>query len=74
MTHDGTHHYTNGEITVVWKPAVCQHSGVCVRGLGQVFDPRRKPWIELQHSDSTTIAEQVQRCPSGALSWFKNDK
>lgn len=73
MTHDGTHHYTNGEITVVWKPAICQHSGICARGLAKVFDPRRRPWIELQHSDSKTIAEQVERCPSGALSWFKSE-
>jgi uncharacterized Fe-S cluster protein YjdI len=68
-----TRNYTNGEVTVVWKPDVCQHSGVCWRGLPKVFDPRRKPWIELQHSDTTTITGQVDRCPSGALSWFKND-
>lgn len=61
-------HYTNGEITVVWKPDVCIHSGICARGLGQVFDPRRKPWIELQHADSATIKAQVAKCPSGALS------
>ena len=68
-----TRHYTNGEVTVVWKPDVCQHSGVCWRGLPKVFDPRRKPWIELQHADSATITAQVDRCPSGALTWFKND-
>jgi uncharacterized Fe-S cluster protein YjdI len=67
-----TKRYTNGEITVEWKPDVCQHSAICARGLSQVFDPRRKPWIELQHADSATIAAQVDRCPSGALSWFTN--
>jgi len=72
MAGEITKHYTNGEITVVWKPDVCQHSGVCWRGLLMVFDPRRRPWIELEHSDSATIAAQVDRCPSGALSWFKN--
>jgi uncharacterized Fe-S cluster protein YjdI len=66
-------HYTNGEVTVVWKPDICQHSGVCFRGLPQVFDPRRHPWIELEHADSHTITAQVDRCPSGALSWVKND-
>jgi len=67
-----TKHYTNGDITVVWKPDICQHSGICARGLGKVFDPRRKPWIELQHADSDTIAAQVDKCPSGALSWTRN--
>lgn len=61
-------HDSNGEITVVWKPDVCSHSGVCARGLRAVFDPTRKPWIELQHSDSATIQAQVAKCPSGALS------
>jgi len=73
VPHDLTKHYTNGEITVVWTPALCQHSGVCFRGLPAVFDPRRRPWIQLAPSDSTTIAAQVDRCPSGALSWFRNE-
>ncbi|MFI5177936.1 MAG: (4Fe-4S)-binding protein [Vicinamibacterales bacterium] len=73
MSHDGTKHYTNGEVTVVWKPAMCQHSGVCFRGLPKVFDPRRRPWIELEPADSATITGQVDRCPSGALSWFRNE-
>jgi len=67
-----TKHYTNGDITVVWKPDICRHSGICARGLGNVFNPRRKPWIELEHADSATITAQVEKCPSGALSWFKN--
>ena len=60
--------YTNGEITVVWKPEICVHSGICARGLPLVFDPKRRPWIELQHSDTATIEKQVAACPSGALS------
>jgi putative redox protein len=66
-------HYTNGEVTVVWKPSLCRHGGACARGLPAVFNPRRHPWIELQHSDSETIKAQVERCPSGALSWFNNE-
>ena len=60
--------YTNGEITVVWKPDVCVHSGNCARGLPAVFSPKRVPWIELQHADTATIEKQVAACPSGALS------
>lgn len=64
--------YTNGDITVVWKPELCEHVGFCARGLPEVFNPRRRPWIELHHSDSPTVAAQVEKCPSGALSWFRN--
>jgi len=39
-----------------------------------VFNPRRKPWIELQHADSARIIAQVEQCPSGALSWLASPK
>lgn len=65
--------YSNGEITVVWKPAVCKHSTICFAGLPAVFDPRRRPWVNIQGASSDTIVAQVHRCPSGALSVFRND-
>jgi uncharacterized Fe-S cluster protein YjdI len=67
-----THHYDNGEITVVWKPDICMHSGICARGLSEVFDPRRKPWIEMGNAETQQIIDQVKKCPSGALSIEKN--
>ena len=47
--------YTNGDITVIWKPELCEHVGICARGLPDVFNPRRRPWIELHHTDSATV-------------------
>jgi len=67
-----THHYSNGEVTVVWKPALCIHSGICFKGLPGVFDPRRKPWIDVSQADTKAIIEQVNKCPSGALSYVFN--
>ncbi len=64
-----THHYNNGEVTVHWKPGICIHSGICFGGLPGVFDPRRKPWIDLGQSNTKNIIEQVKKCPSGALSF-----
>ena len=43
MTKDIVKRYSNGELTVVWRPSLCVHSAVCVHGLPQVFDPRRRP-------------------------------
>ena len=42
--------YEADGITVTFDPDVCIHSGVCVRGLPDVFDIKRKRWIrpELQ--------------------------
>jgi len=67
-----THHYSNGEITVVWKPDTCMHSGICFKGLAGVFDPRRKPWIQMDKATSQQIIEQVKKCPSGALTIEEN--
>ncbi|MFN8242910.1 MAG: (4Fe-4S)-binding protein [Ferruginibacter sp.] len=63
-----THHYSNGEITITWKPQTCIHSGICARGLLSVFNPGRRPWIDMSQADTATIVEQVKKCPSGALS------
>jgi len=67
-----TKKYSNGEVTIVWKPNVCMHSGVCFRGLPQVFDPRRRPWIIADSASTNEIIEQVKKCPSGALSFYMN--
>jgi len=69
-----TKHYSNGEVTVVWQPHVCIHSGVCFRGLPEVFDPRRRPWIEQHASTTEKIVNQVRQCPSGALSILEEKK
>jgi uncharacterized Fe-S cluster protein YjdI len=69
-----THHYSNGETTVVWKPDLCIHSGICAHGLAGVFDPRRKPWIDMSQAETREIIEQVKKCPSGALSIGNNSE
>ncbi len=73
MQREITKKYTNGEITVVWKPHLCIHSAVCFRGLPSVFDPTRRPWITIEGSDTETIVHQVERCPSGALKYLVNE-
>lgn len=60
--------YSNGDITVVWQPALCMHSRKCFEGLPAVFDPARRPWIAIQAAPTATIVAQVEACPSGALS------
>ncbi|EPG66977.1 (4Fe-4S)-binding protein [Leptospira wolffii] len=66
--------YTNGEITVIWKPDVCIHSAICFRGLPAVFHPKKIPWVRLGETPSERIMDQIDRCPSGALSYIKNSE
>jgi uncharacterized Fe-S cluster protein YjdI len=62
-------HYTNGDITVVWKPNLCIHSTKCWHGLIEVFNPRNRPWVNMSGAPTERIIAQVQQCPSGALSY-----
>ena len=62
--------YSNGELTVVWKPAKCQHSGVCVKTLPKVYNPKEKPWIKPDNATTDELKKQIDQCPSGALSYY----
>jgi uncharacterized Fe-S cluster protein YjdI len=65
--------YTNGEITIIWNPNICIHSGNCVRGLGKVFNPKERPWIKMSKSNTYEIIKTVNTCPSGALTYKRNN-
>jgi len=66
--------YPNDEITVLWKPEFCQHSGRCWTQLPEVFDYKKKHWITPTGVSSEKIIEQIKKCPSGALSYKKNEE
>jgi uncharacterized Fe-S cluster protein YjdI/CDGSH-type Zn-finger protein len=59
--------YTAPEVTVFYDRSRCRHYAECIRGLPQVFDPARRPWIRADLADADTVAEVVRRCPTGAL-------
>ena len=62
--------YSNGDITVIWQPDLCIHSTKCFKGLPGVFDPQKRPWINMNEASTEDIRNQVEICPSGALSYF----
>jgi uncharacterized Fe-S cluster protein YjdI len=66
--------YSNGDITVVWKPNTCIHSTICWKGLLEVFNPKERPWIKIEGASTERIIEQVRQCPSGALSYYFNNE
>ena len=61
------HEYTNREITIIWKPNLCIHAGICVKTLPKVYHPKDKPWIKTENATSEELINQVQLCPSKAL-------
>lgn len=65
--------YSNGEVTIVWRPNLCIHSGFCFHGLPQVFMPNKRPWVNANGATTEQIIAQVRECPSGALSFYMND-
>lgn len=73
MTTDRHREYTNGEITVYWKPELCCHSTICIRRLPRVFNLSRRPWIDMQGADTHKIIEVVDQCPTDALSYSWNN-
>lgn len=65
--------YRNKDITVYWKPSACVHASYCYRELIEVFDPGRRPWVDMSGSTTSNIIEVVNMCPTEALSWKWND-
>ena len=64
--------YKKDDVTVLWDSSKCIHAGICARGLPSVFKPRERPWIQTDNATRDEIIEQVNQCPSGALS-IKNN-
>ena len=70
----GGRRYKNKDITVYWKPSACIHASYCYRELLEVFDPSKRPWVDMEGSTTDRIIEVVNLCPTEALAWKWNDE
>ena len=64
--------YSNGELTVVWEPKKCIHSGICYETLPNVYHPNERPWVTPENATTDELKSQIDNCPTGALSYYMN--
>ena len=66
---DLTREYRGNDITVRWYAKRCIHSADCIRNAPRAFDPRRRPWINLEADTRERVIAAVEACPTGALEY-----
>ncbi|MCE7054213.1 (4Fe-4S)-binding protein [Algoriphagus sp. AGSA1] len=64
--------YQKDNLTIIWKPQKCIHSGVCVKTLPKVYNPKASPWIRPENASLEALKNQINACPSKALSYLES--
>ncbi len=65
--------YESDAIVIRYDVKRCIHAAECVKGLPRVFDPKRRPWVDLSQANADEIANVVMACPTGALQYTRQD-
>jgi uncharacterized Fe-S cluster protein YjdI len=66
-TKGPTRTYEADRIRVLWDASRCIHSANCLNARPEVFDTRRRPWVDVHAAEAEEIAAAVRTCPTGAL-------
>lgn len=69
-----TLYYKTKDLTIIWKPELCAHAGVCVHTLPKVYNPKDRPWVKPEFATTAELIKQIEACPSGALTYKLNDE
>ena len=68
-TPDKREDYVAEAITIHDNRGICAHAGRCTDGLKEVFRLRQEPFILATAASAEKIADVIDTCPSGALSY-----
>ena len=65
--------YGGQGIVVSYNVKRCIHAAECVRGLPNVFDPKKRPWVQPDAAAADELVVVIERCPTGALQFERKD-
>ena len=65
--------YKSDSIEITYDSKLCIHAAECTKGLPEVFDIKKKPWVNPDGAENDKIAKVIHKCPSGALQYIRND-
>lgn len=74
LLENGYRKYSGKMIDIFYDITKCVHAGECVRGNGDVFQVKRKPWILADNAPASEIAQVVDLCPSAALKYIRKEE
>jgi len=67
------YHYKGQDIVVNYNVKRCIHAAECVRRLPQVFDTKKRPWVQPDAATAGEVAAVIVNCPTGALQFERQD-
>lgn len=68
-----TRTYATDDLVVEWYAERCVHVARCLNALPEVFDTRKRPWIQPERASTEAIIDAVEQCPTGALRYRHAD-
>ncbi|MBW2552371.1 MAG: CDGSH iron-sulfur domain-containing protein, partial [Deltaproteobacteria bacterium] len=69
MTEKKVFVYDGAQADVHWDGRLCIHIGECGRAKNELFVGGREPWCQPDLVSPDQVADVVDRCPTGALSY-----
>lgn len=61
------------DLDVTWDERLCIHVSECTRAEQRCFGGGEKPWGRPDDARPAEVTEVIRRCPSGALTYERND-
>lgn len=73
MSEKKVFNYDGAQADVHWDGRLCIHIGECGRAPNDLFVGGRQPWCQPDQASPDEVAEVVNRCPTGALTYLRKD-